>query len=88
MEKSSKIKIGFSFTDRLGQDYSASSHVEIYDILGETELGVIGEKLNIFLKQIGYARVNEYILMEDITGKEYEALYTYLQEFRLRGEKG
>lgn len=77
-----KIKIGFTHTDEFGNTYSASSEVEVFASLGEKELEVIGEQLNIFLKQIGYVRHNDNILMEDLTDEELEALYDYLQELR------
>lgn len=77
-----KIKIGFTHTDEFGNEYSASSDVEVFTSLGEEELEVIGRQLNVFLKQIGYVRHNDNILMEDLSDEELEALYDYLQELR------
>ena len=84
MAESSKIKIGFTYTDHFGDEYSASSLVEVFDELGETDLDVIGAQLNAFLIQIGYPRENSHILMDDLTEDECEALHGYLQELRER----
>lgn len=78
----SKIKIGFTHTDEFGNEYSASSVVEVFASLDEKELDVMGRQFNVFLKQIGYVRHNDNILMEDLTDEELEALYDYLQELR------
>lgn len=77
-----KIKIGFTHTDEFGNEYSASSEGEVFESLGETKLDVIGTQFNVFLRQIGYIRRNDNILMEDLTEDELEALYDYLQELR------
>lgn len=77
-----KIKIGFTHTDEFGNEYSASSDVEVFTSLDESELDVIGRQLNVFLRQIGYVRHNDNILMEDLSDEELEALYDYLQELR------
>lgn len=78
----SKIKIGFTFTDRFGNEYSATSEVEMFDSLGYSEVDAIGDKLNVFLRQLGYPRNNDNILMEDLTDEEHEALLDYLYEIR------
>ena len=84
MEENPKIKIGFTYTDYFSNEYSASSIVEVFDTLGETDLDVIGRQLNAFLIQIGYLRENDCILMDDITEDECNALHEYLQELRER----
>lgn len=79
-----KIRIRFELTDTNGYNYINESTVEVFSDIGETELSVIGEQLNAFLKQCGYVRKNDYILMEDINEKEYDTLTDYLH--KLRGE--
>lgn len=81
-----KIKIGFSYEDEFGNTYEASSKVEVFESLGETSLGVIGEQLNIFLKQIGFVRPNDNIFMEDLTDDELELIIDYLEEIRSESE--
>ncbi len=80
------IKIGFSYEDKFGNAYEASSKVGVFESLGDTELNVIGEQFNIFLRQIGYIRPHDNILMEDLTEEELEALGDYLTEFRSKSE--
>ena len=43
---------------------------------------MIGEQLNTFLRQIGYIRNRDYMLMEDLTEEEHDALLDYLQDLR------
>lgn len=76
------IKIGFTYEDELGEEFSASSSRQIFEDLGEAPLDIISEQLNIFLKQIGFVRRNEYILMDDLTADEYDALKDYLEQLR------
>lgn len=68
--------------DTLGNTYDSSSTVEVFFDLGESELDVIGRQLNAFLKQSGYARNNDYILMEDLTEEEQDELIYRLDEYR------
>ena len=56
--------------------------------LGETDIDFIGDQLNIFLKQCGYARKNDHIFMEDVTEEEWVALADYLEELRRSKEEG
>lgn len=77
-----KFRIKFELTDEFGNDYVNESRVDVCRVCGERELDVIGEQLNVFLKQCGYVRDNDYIFMEDITEEEYEALAVYLDELR------
>lgn len=81
-----KIKIGFSYEDEFGNTYEASSDIEIFKSLGETNLDIIGERFNVFLKQIGFVRHNDNILMEDLTDDELELLSDYLDELRSKSE--
>lgn len=77
-----KFRIKFELTDEFGNDYVNESRVDVCRVCRERELDVIGEQLNVFLKQCGYVRDNDYIFMEDITEEEYEALAVYLDELR------
>ena len=83
-----KIKIGFSYEDGFGNTYGASSKVEVFESLGETELNVIGEQFNIFLKQIGFVRHNDNIFMEDLADDELELLSDYLDKLRSKSGNG
>lgn len=80
-----KISIGFQLENELGELYTQGSTVEVFRDIGDTDITVIGEQLNCFLRQCGYARRNDYIFMEDVTDEEYDALADYLEE--LRGDK-
>lgn len=77
-----KIRIGFTYTSEIGEHFSASSEVTVYEDLGETELDAIAEQLNNFLRQVGYYRPRDYILLKDLTGEEYEYLLGALDEYR------
>ena len=77
-----KLTVGFHLENEFGDKYSQESSVEVFTDLGETDLSVIGEQLNCFLKQCGYPRKHDNILMEDITDEEYDALAGYLDELR------
>ena len=83
MEQDRKdIDIEFVLRDRLGCKFSAHSETDVAYDLGEDELSVIGELLNTFLKQCGYYRENQYILMESLTEEELEYLSDQLYEYR------
>ena len=62
MDKEPKLKIGFELTDKFGNHYKSESTAEVFESPGENDLDFIGEQLNVFLKQCGYARKNNYIL--------------------------
>ena len=81
-ENQNKITISFNFENEFGDKFSATTTSEIFSELGDTDVGFIGEQLNIFLKQCGYVRKNNFIFMEDITEEEYDALADYLTELR------
>lgn len=83
-----RIKIGFTLTDHFGNEYSATSNVEVFESLGERDLDVIGEQLNTFLRQIGYIRSRDCMLMEDLTEEEHDALLDYLDELRGSDKNG
>ena len=80
-----KISIGFQLENELGELYTQGSTVEVFRDIGDTDITVIGEQLNCFLRQCGYVRRNDYIFMEDVTDEEYDAIADYLE--KLRGGK-
>lgn len=86
-ENKNKLTIEFSLTDEFGNHYHASSCCGVYRDLFETDLDVIGEQLNVFLKQCGYVRYHDRMLMEDLTDEEHDALSDYLLELRARKEQ-
>lgn len=81
-----QITIGFTLEDRCGNVFSQSSTVEVFDELGDTELDTIGTQFNTFLKQCGYTRYNDNILMEDLSDDEYDAIIDYLDDLRADAE--
>lgn len=83
VESSGKIKIGFTYTNEFGSRYSSESEEQIFEDTGE--LAIIGEKLDIFLRQIGFIRKGNTVFMESITDDEIEVLYDALTKYR--GEK-
>lgn len=87
MKEKEKITIGFSFTDTFGNNYSATTNVSVFHNLGETELLRIFEQLNIFLRQCGYCRKNDFIFERDVTEAEYYALAGHLEELRKKGKE-
>ena len=80
------ITVGFHYVSELGHEFKAESKTTYIPEFGETELSMIGGCLNAFLRQIGFYRRNDWMLMEDLTEEEYDALTDYLQE--LRHERG
>lgn len=79
---SHEINIGFSFRDEFDHVYTQSSNVEVFTELGDNDVTVIGRQLNCFLKQCGFYRPNDYILMDSITEDEEEILSDYLNNLR------
>ena len=77
-----KIRIRFELVDEGGNRYCSDSAEEVFRSLGETDLDVIGRQFNVFLKQCGYSRENDYIFMEDITEEEYDELADFLNNLR------
>lgn len=76
------MTIGFRFVNEFGHEFTAESKKDYYSLLGETELSVIGECFNNFLRQIGFYRRNDYMLMDDLTEDELDALTDYLHQLR------
>lgn len=77
-----KLTIGFHLVNEVGDKFSSESTLEVFHDLGDTDLSVIGDQFNVFLKQCGYVRRNDHIFMEDITDEEYEAIADFLDDLR------
>ena len=80
--ESDRITIGFHYVDTHGNTYNSDTNVQVFYDLGESEMDVIGRQLNAFLRQCGYYRSRDTILMEDLTEEEADALICYLDELR------
>lgn len=85
-EETSGITIGFHYVDTMGNTYDSSSTVEVFFDLGDTELSVIGDQLNTFLRQCGYMRRHDTIMMTDVDEDELDMLEGYLAEIRAEKE--
>ena len=85
MQEENKITIRFEYTDEFKNHYSQESSQQTFPDLGVDSINIIGEQLNIFLKQIGFYRKNDCIFMEDITEEEYGALADFLERYRAKG---
>lgn len=76
------IRISFSYTNECGEHFSASSDMTVYESLGDRPIDLIAEQFNHFLRQVGYYRPNNNILIEDLTDAEYDYLTEKLNEYR------
>lgn len=76
------ITIGFNYINECGEHFSASSEQTVYESLGDRTIDLIAEQFNCFLRQIGYYRPNDNILVEDLTDAEYDYLCEKLDEYR------
>lgn len=86
--ESDKITIGFHYVDTFGNTYNSDTNVHVFFDMGESELDIIGRQLNAFLRQCGYYRSRDTILMEDLTEEEEDALVCYLDELRRKEGAG
>ena len=78
------ITIGFSLsTNAYDGKYIMKSQIPIYYEAGNTPIEEIFSQFNIFLKQAGYVRPNDYILTESLTEDEREELEYHLSEYRI-----
>ena len=77
-----EIEISFHLIDENANEFSQKSSLEVYTDLGDTVLDTIGRQFNNFLRQCGYIRPNENILMKDLTDDECEALSDFLCDYR------
>lgn len=78
----SKVTIGFHYVDEYNNEFKNESTVEVFYSLGDTNLSIIGTCLNNFLRQIGFYRHNDNILMEDLTDEECDAVVDFLEQYR------
>lgn len=88
MENATTIR--FELTNEYGSHYTMESSRLLYGDFGygDNQLTYIGEQLNIFLKQIGYCRSQDYILLEDLSEDEYDYLVDALDEYREKAKEG
>lgn len=77
-----KLTIGFRLVNEFGDEYTMTTKQEVSDVAYDSDLEFIGEQLNVFLKQCGYYRKHDNILMSDLTDDEYCALFEYLAKLR------
>ena len=78
------ITIGFSLsTYAYDGKYIMKSQIPIYYEAGNTPIEEIFSQFNIFLKQAGYVRPNDYILTDSLTKDEREELEYHLSEYRM-----
>jgi hypothetical protein len=75
-----KFRIGFSYTDVFGNEYSSESYEG--SLSDESEIEAIGRQFNTFLAQCGYYRSGTEMLMSSLTEDEVETLEDYLREYR------
>jgi cyclopropane fatty-acyl-phospholipid synthase-like methyltransferase len=81
-DNDARITIGFHYEDEYGNVYDSKSAVEVFHSLGETELDMLFEMFNTFLKQIGYVRRNDCLLKEDLTEEELWKVEEFVEELR------
>lgn len=84
MSDEERIRIRFELTDECGNNYISETNGEVFRDLDKNDIDIIGRQLNIFLKQCGYYRKNDYIFMESVTEEEYDAIAEFLNELRNR----
>lgn len=83
-----KLSMSLSNSEAGANDFTElTDHKEVYYDLGETEMLVIGQFINNFMRAVGYNFNKEYIYMESLTEDELEYLDFCLNEYRSRGEE-
>lgn len=83
-----KLSMSLSNSEAGTKDFtSLTDHREVYYSLGETEMSVIGQFINNFMRVAGYNFDKEYIYMESVTEDELDYLDFCLNEYRSRGEE-
>lgn len=75
-----RIRIGFSYTDMFGNEYSSDSYERPLD--DEPEIDVIGRNFNTFLAQCGFIRRGTTMLMDSLTEDELWYLEECLMGYR------
>lgn len=82
MDGSKGIRVRFEFTNEFGDEFSQEViHSKVIPA-SMSEIDIIADDLNKFLSLIGYPRRNDYILIDDLTFEEYDALQDKLAEMR------
>lgn len=77
------ITIAFSLLTNVPEgEYKLESTIPIFYEAGNTPIEEIFSQFNIFLKQAGYVRPNDYILTDSLTEDEREELECHLSEYR------
>lgn len=74
-----KITVEFAYTNEFGDNYEAKSTFMPTDA---GELEDLGGAFNNFLRQLGFIRKNEHILMKDLTEDELDAVEEFLNDLR------
>ena len=75
MEDEYGLTVKFGLKDEsTNTKYKAKSKLRIYDGINDDVLLEIGFEFNNFLRQVGYVRKEDYMLMEDLTEEEVEYL--------------
>ena len=82
IENQNRPTIGFNFENEFGDKFSSTTTVGLHSGQDFADIDLIGRQLNIFLRQCGYYRKNDCILMEDVTEEERETLANCLAELR------
>jgi len=75
-----KVTIGFEYTNEFGDHHEAKSTFTLSEEGGE--LQDMGNAFNNFLRQVGFIRRNDYMLMADLTEEELEAAESFLDDLR------
>lgn len=68
--------------DTFGNTYDSTSTVEVFYDLGDSELSVIGSKLDAFLSQVSYVRNGDMVYMDSVTEEEAEEIDAFLSTYR------
>lgn len=87
MERKHPIKLSLTFCNEFGDVFSQSVEYQSSPGSFESELNTIGDNFSQFLSLIGYRRANGYMLMEDLTFEELEAVTLYLDELRNKNKE-
>lgn len=83
-----KLSMSLSNSEAGTKDFtSLTDHREVYYSLGETEMSVIGEFINNFMRAAGYNFDNQYVYIESLTEDELEYLDFCLNTYRNRPKK-
>ena len=81
-----RVSLRLEFTNEFGSNFVQETTRKVNYDVGETEMLFFGEYINNFLRQIGYFRSNDYMLMEDLTEDELDAVTDFLIDYRKQSE--